>query len=152
MNKQIKMATTAADIICCSKALLEFRPMLKEEELVEQSLRMMEDGFRLIYISDESKKQASAILGFRIYEMYRTGRMIYIDDLFTLAEYRGKGLAGTLLDHVHFLAAKEGIKSVHLDSGYPLHPAHRLYLNKGYVLPCHHFAKSIEPEQNNLNK
>ncbi len=141
---QIKTATTTDDIKFCARALLTFRPMLKEDELMAQSQRMMAEGFRLIYITDESKNEAAAILGFRDYEMYRTGRIIYIDDLFTFPEHRGKGYAGALLDHVHELASAEGIISVHLDSGYQLHPAHRLYLNKGYVLPCHHFSKAIE--------
>jgi len=144
---EIKTATTADHIRSCTRALLEFRPMLKEENLVEQSLRMMKEGFKLIYIADDDKEEAAAILGFREYEMYRTDRIIYIDDLFTFAEHRGKGYAGALLDYIHLLAANEGISAVHLDSGYPLYPAHRLYLNKGYVLPCHHFAKTIE--QNN---
>lgn len=143
---QIKTATTAEDIKYCSRALLTFRPMLKEDELITQSMRMLEEGFRLIYIPDDEKNEAAAILGFRAYEMYRTGRIIYIDDLFTFPEHRGKGYAGALLDWVHQLASEEGILSVHLDSGYQLHPAHRLYLNKGYVLPCHHFSKTIEPK------
>jgi GNAT superfamily N-acetyltransferase len=141
---QIHIASTANDIQFCNRALLMFRPMLKENELVVQTLRMMNEGFKLIYIADEQKNEAAAVLGYRDYEMYRTGRIIYIDDLFTFPEHRGKGYAGALLDHIHQQAAKLGISSVHLDSGYPLHPAHRLYLNKGYVLPCLHFAKSIE--------
>lgn len=143
---QIKTATRPEDFKFCSRALLTFRPMLKEDELIAQSLRMLAEGFRLIYIADDSKNEAAAILGFREYEMYRTGRMIYIDDLFTFPEHRGKGYAGTLLDHVHQLASEGGIATVHLDSGFQLHPAHRLYLNKGYVLACHHFSKTIDPK------
>jgi GNAT superfamily N-acetyltransferase len=141
---QIHTAKTANNIQFCTKALLTFRPMLKEKELVVQTLRMMAEGFKLIYIADEQKNEAAAVLGYRDYEMYRTGRIIYVDDLFTFPEHRGKGYAGALLDYVHEQAATSAIASVHLDSGYPLHPAHRLYLNKGYVLPCLHFAKSIE--------
>lgn len=117
--------------------------MLQAETLQVQSERMMKEGFKLLYIPDEIKNEAAAILGYRDYEMYRTGRIIYIDDLFTFPEHRGKGYAGALLDHIDQIAANESILSVHLDSGYQLHPAHRLYLNKGFVLPCHHFAKTI---------
>ena len=128
---QIHIASTANDIQFCTRALLMFRPILKESELVEQTLRMMNEGFKLIFIADEQKNEAAAVLGYRDYEMYRTGRIIYIDDLFTFPEHRGKGYAGALLDHIHQQAAKSEISSVHLDSGYPLHPAHRLYLIKG---------------------
>ncbi|QTE38826.1 GNAT family N-acetyltransferase [Mucilaginibacter gossypii] len=68
--------------------------------------------------------------------------MIYVDVLFTFPECRGRGYAGALLDFVAHYAANTGIKSVHLDSGYMLHTAHRLYLNKGYYLACNHFAKA----------
>ena len=139
----IKSAQTVEDIQYCSRALLTFRPVLQPETLQEQSKRMMKEGFRLLYIPDDNKNEAAAILGYRAYGMYRTGRIIYIDDLFTFPEHRGKGYAGALLDHIDQIAVNEDIASVHLDSGYQLHPAHRLYLNKGFVLPCHHFAKTI---------
>jgi len=145
---QIKSASTSEDIQFCSRALLAFRPMLEPESLQVQTERMMREGFKLLYILDESKNEAAAILGYRDYEMYRTGKIIYIDDLFTFPEHRGKGYAGALLDYIDLIARNEGIASVHLDSGYPLHPAHRLYLNKGFVLPCHHFAKNYVETKN----
>lgn len=140
---EVKSAETIEDIQYCSRALLEFRPMLQAEALQAQSARMMKEGFKLLFIADDAKNEAAAILGYRDYEMYRTGRIIYIDDLFTFPEHRGKGYAGALLDHIDQIAKNEAIASVHLDSGYQLHPAHRLYLNKGFVLPCHHFAKTL---------
>jgi GNAT superfamily N-acetyltransferase len=66
-----------------------------------------------------------------------------VDDLCTLPEFRGKGYAGALLDYIHQLAKETGKTCVVLDSGFQLHPAHRLYLNKGYVLSAHHFRKSL---------
>jgi GNAT superfamily N-acetyltransferase len=141
---QVKLARSLEDIKYCSRALLAFRPMVQAELLEAQSERMMKEGFKLLFIPDKAKHEAAAILGYRDYEMYRTGKIIYIDDLFTFPEHRGKGYAGALLDHIDQIAAKEGVRSVHLDSGYQLHPAHRLYLNKGFVLPCHHFAKNID--------
>lgn len=140
---EIREATTKEDIEFCRDALLAFRPNLNPDTVTAQTLRMMEQGFRLIYMADEKHIQAAAIAGFRTFEMLRTGQIIYIDDLFTFEENRGKGYASALLDHIHGLALQSGIKTVHLDSGFPLHAAHRLYLSKGYQLACHHFAKMI---------
>jgi GNAT superfamily N-acetyltransferase len=140
---QIKEAITKEEIIFCGKAMLEFRQNLDPNTYVEQTLRMMKDGFRLLYIENEEKTSAAAILGFRVQEMLRTGVMIYIDDLFTFSDSRGKGYAGSLLKQVDIIAAERGIKSVTLDSGFTLYPAHRLYLNSGYVLGAHHFVKAI---------
>lgn len=75
--------------------------------------------------------------------MLRTGPIIYVDDLFTFSEFGGQGYAGALLDYVADQAANEGIKSIHLGSGYKLHTAHRLYHNKGYNVARNHFSKSI---------
>jgi len=140
---QIREAKTKEEIIFCGKALLEFRQNLDPNTYVEQTLRMMKEGFRLLYIANEEETSAAAILGFRIHEMLRTGVMIYIDDLFTFSENRGKGYAGSLLKQVDMIAAERGIKIITLDSGFMLHPAHRLYLNSGYVLGAHHFVKVI---------
>ncbi|WP_186774506.1 GNAT family N-acetyltransferase [Chitinophaga pinensis] len=59
-----------------------------------------------------------------------------------LPEYRGKGYASQLLAHVRDVATVNDVKQVHLDSGYQLHPAHRL-LNHGFVLNCLHFAYAV---------
>ena len=139
----IRKATSVDDIQFCSRAILTFRPGIDPGLLIEQSNRMIKDGFELIYIPNEDNTEAAAIAGFRTMEMYRTGKTLYIDDLFTFEDHRGKGYAGALLDHIADLATVKGYKSVHLDSAYHLHPAHRLYLNKGYVLYCQHFAKIL---------
>ncbi|HEY4198907.1 MAG TPA: GNAT family N-acetyltransferase, partial [Mucilaginibacter sp.] len=134
---ECKRAITTADIEFCKEAILEFRPNLDREAVVGQVFQMIShEGFELVFIPNEDNDKAAAFIGYRKLNLLRTGPMIYVDDLFTFAESRGKGYAGALLDHVATQAANEGIKNVHLDSGYMLHTAHRLYLNKGYYLAC----------------
>lgn len=139
----VHIAETRQEIEFCKRALLEFRPNLNPDKFTEQILRMKMEGFHLIYIADENNTEATAVAGFRIFEMLRTDTIIYIDDLFTFAENRGKGYAGALLDYIADYARSLNIKTVHLDSGFDLHPAHRLYLKSGYFLACHHFAKKV---------
>ncbi|MBS1936158.1 MAG: GNAT family N-acetyltransferase, partial [Bacteroidetes bacterium] len=81
--------------------------------------------------------------GFRYLQFLYNGKHIYIDDLATLPSSRGKGYAGELLDYVINLAKEKGYKCVTLDSGYQRFDAHRLYLNKGFTLNCHHFSKNV---------
>ena len=47
---------------------------------------------------------------------------------------------GALLDWLVQHAQENHCCGLHLDSGYARHAAHRLYLNKGLQLNCHHFA------------
>lgn len=136
---------TTADIEFASEAILQFRTNLEPAGLVEKVLEMINSGgFELACIPSDDGSNAAAFIGFRVIDMLRTGKMIYIDDLFTLPEYRGRGYGGKLLKYVDELAVNRGILSVHLDSGFDLHPAHRLYLNSGYFLACHHFAKIVK--------
>ena len=137
-------AVTKADIEFCKEAILEFRPNLDRETVVEQVFQMInQEGFELVFLPNAENTKAGAFIGYRKLNMLRTGPMIYVDDLFTFTECRNQGFAGALLDYVTRQATDEGLKSIHLDSGYTLHPAHRLYMNKGYYLACNHFARAI---------
>ncbi|SHL89336.1 GNAT family N-acetyltransferase [Chitinophaga sp. CF418] len=142
---QIVKAQTPEDIELAREAILQFRPNVDPLTLVAQVQQMMRDeSFELVHILTEDGKKAAAFTGFRTIHHLMTGKIIYIDDLFTLPEYRGHGYAGALLDYVHNQAKERGIENVHLDSGYALHPAHRLYLSKGYVMACHHLARKTQ--------
>lgn len=137
-------AKTRAQIAFCKDVLFAFRPNLDETTYVELVMKMIEDErFKLVYIPADDNTKAAAFIGFRVMHTLRTSWMIYVDDLYTDPAYRGKGYAGALLEYVDNQAIEAGIQSVHLDSGYELYNAHRLYFNKGYVLPCNHFAKRI---------
>jgi GNAT superfamily N-acetyltransferase len=102
---------------------------------------MITEGYTLAYIEENGK--AAAAIGFRYLQFLYNGKHIYIDDLSTLPASRGKGYGGKLLDFVSDKAKEKGYKVVTLDSGYQRFDAHRLYLNKGFTLNCHHFSKNI---------
>ena len=102
---------------------------------------MLTEGYTLAFIEEEGK--AVAAVGFRYLQFLYNGKHMYIDDLSTLPAYRGNGYAGKLLDFVVSTAKEKGYKAVTLDSGYQRFDAHRLYLNKGFTLNCHHFSKTV---------
>ena len=138
------VAKTKEQIAFCKDILFAFRPNLDESTYIDLIMDMIaNEKFSLVYISNDDNTKAAGFVGFRVLHTLRTGWMIYIDDLYTDPEYRGKGYAGALLDYVDQKALETGMLSVHLDSGYMLHDAHRLYLNKKYVLACNHFAKKV---------
>ncbi len=138
---QIKLAATAADIQKCFDVLLALRPHLVQETFVSTIQEMLTEGYTLAFIEEEGK--AVAAVGFRYLQFLYNGKHMYIDDLSTLPAYRGNGYAGKLLDFVVSTAKEKGYKAVTLDSGYQRFDAHRLYLNKGFTLNCHHFSKTV---------
>ena len=138
---EIKIARTEKDILKCWDVLLAFRPHLVKETFVSSVQEIIKEGYTLAYIEEDAR--AAAAVGFRYLQFLYNGKHFYIDDLSTLPGYRGKGYAGKLLDFVVDKAKANGFKCVTLDSGYQRFDAHRLYLNKGFTLNCHHFSKNI---------
>jgi GNAT superfamily N-acetyltransferase len=138
----VKIANTEEAILKCWEAIKELRPHLDAESFVPLVKEMISEGYTLAFI-EQDEKAASAI-GFRYLQFLFNGKHFYIDDLSTLPQYRGKGFGAKLLDYVAEKAAANGYKIITLDSGYQRNDAHRLYLNKGFTLSSHHFAKKID--------
>ncbi len=139
---EIRYAQSDAEFESCWEVVAVLRPHLNKEDFLQATKEMIQESYRIVYICADGNPVAFA--GFRNMQTLYSGKTIYIDDLSTLPAYRGKGYAGELLDHIHQLARETGKTAVHLDSGYQRNDAHRLYLNKGYVVASHHFEKTIK--------
>lgn len=134
-------ATGEADWRRCYPLLRQLRPHLEEDACVAQIGRQSrEAGYRLIFLESGGVPVAAA--GYRITEFLAWGKTLYLDDLITDASHRGHGHAGRLLRRLEEIAHSERCDQIHLDSGYQRKEAHRLYLNAGFALVSHHFAKS----------
>lgn len=138
---QIKTAHTKEDYLKCFRVLQALRPHLTPQLLLELLPKMQAENYSLIFI--EENNEAISACGFRYLTSLFDGRFIYIDDLSTLPEARGKGHAGKLFDYVVEKAKSEDLKAVHLDSGHQRYDAHRLYLNKGMRIVYHHFRLEL---------
>ena len=137
----VKFAQTPDDINKCWEAMYALRPHLEKTEFVALVQELQTTGYHLAFIEKDGK--AAGAIGYRYLHFLFCGKHIYIDDLTTLPEYRGQGIGGILLDFVADEARKNGLKTVTLDSGHQRHAAHRLYLNKGYVISAHHFTLNL---------
>jgi GNAT superfamily N-acetyltransferase len=143
---KITTATDSASIKKCFEVMQALRPHLREETFEPTIRSMMSRGYHLIYIEEGGKAISAA--GFRFTEHLAWGKPVYIDDLSTLPEARGRGHASALLDYIFALATEKGYDQVHLDSGCndSRYDAHRLYLGKGFNITSHHFAIKLKPE------
>src|SRR5258706_13142995 len=103
---EIKIATTAEDILKCREVMYALRPHLIKEEFVSTVKEMMAEGYQLAYIEEDGK--AAAAIGFRYLQYLFNGKHFYIDDLTTLPGSRSKGYGGKLLDYVAELAKEKG--------------------------------------------
>jgi GNAT superfamily N-acetyltransferase len=139
---EIQQCKLARDILKCKEVLLELRPHLLQTDLVTMITEMMLEGYQLAFIEEDGK--AVAAIGYRYVQYLYNGKHFYIDDLSTLPAYRGNGYAGALLDFVEAKARENGYLAVTLDSGHQRTAAHRLYLNKGFIIAAHHFTKNLK--------
>jgi GNAT superfamily N-acetyltransferase len=137
----IKLAESPKDITKCWAAVHALRPHLVQENFVSLVQELQTEGYHLAFV--EVDGNAVSAIGYRYLHFLFCGKHIYIDDLSTLPDARGKGYAGTLLDFVAAEARKKGLNVVTLDSGHHRSDAHRLYLNKGYVISAHHFMLKL---------
>ena len=137
----IQLAATKEDVLKCWDVINVLRPHLQQEAFADTVLEMLLEGYKLAFIEKDGK--GAAAIGYRYQNFLYNGKHIYIDDLVTLPAYRKQGLAAALLDFVDAEARAKGYKCVTLDSGHYRNDAHRLYLNKGFVISSHHFLKNL---------
>lgn len=137
--ENIFIAGTEAEIGSCFDAFKALRPNLENREtFIAQVLRQQQQSYNIVAIQSDGKVPSAA--GFRFGEFLAWGKVLYVDDLTTLPDCRGRGYGGQLLDWLIDHARSEGCDSLHLDTGYARHDAHRLYLKKGLLLASHHLA------------
>lgn len=138
---EIKTATTVDDIISCWETMYLLRPILIKERFVENITKQQKEGYVLLSISEKDK--VVAVLGYRLLTMLNCGKFLYVEDLSTLEESRGKGYASLLLQHADEIAKNENCKSVQLDSGPSRTIAHKLYYKQDFIINAFHFNKSV---------
>lgn len=134
--------STRGELLRLFPVYQELRPHLHEfNSFCEQIFAQFNEQFR-IYAAIENDSIYGCI-GFREMTTTAWGKIVYIDDLITAEEFRGNGAADMLLDFAIEYAKLNDCKEIHLDTGYQRFAAHKVYLNKGFQLNCHHLALKI---------
>lgn len=137
---------SASDAPLALSTMRELRPRLADDadafaDLLDR--HYWPEGYRMIASFVDDQDDAVAVAGFREGHKLAWGHHLYVDDLVTAEAHRGNGHAQALLRWIDDEAARLGCDSVHLDSGTPRKPAHRLYLRHGYDITSFHFAHEV---------
>jgi GNAT superfamily N-acetyltransferase len=100
-------------------------------------------GYRIVAAFEDGR--AVAVAGFRVIRNLFAGDMLYVDDLSTLPETRGRGHGGALLDWCAEEGRRLGCDEIHLDSAVipERQDAHRLYFNKRMRIGSYHFVRRL---------
>jgi GNAT superfamily N-acetyltransferase len=141
---ELLLATTDSEIDACFDAFKTLRPHLNRSDFLARVRHQQSQGYQVLAVRAEDVIPAAA--GFRFADFLAWGRVLYIDDLTTIPEFRGRGYGDAMMTWLIDRARASGCEGVHLDTGYARHAAHRLYLRKGLQLNCHHLALSLRAD------
>jgi ribosomal protein S18 acetylase RimI-like enzyme len=140
---QIKKIETISEIEQCWDVAYVLRPHLNKNNWNATITEMMQnEKYSIAGIMDEDKVVAFA--GYRVMTSLHSGNIIYIDDLCTLENYRGKGFATQLLNHVKEIAISLGKEAVVLDTGFTNNTAQKVYLKNGFELTAVHLSNRLD--------
>lgn len=137
----IDLVRTDDERLACFEVLKELRTNLERSQFLPTLARMAKEGFELAALWDDG--EVRAVCGFRPIEMLATGRILYIDDLVTLARYRSRGYGARLLAFVRALACERQVAYLELDSGSRRTDAHRFYRAQGFEEIALHFSLPV---------
>lgn len=130
-----------------ARALLELRPHFADTDALVKAIDDVHrpGGYRLVASFEDGERDASAVAGFRVAQMLSWGRHLYVDDLVTAADRRGRGHADRVFEWLLEEAGRQGCEQLHLDSGVgpDRADAHRFYFRHGLRITSYHFARGV---------
>lgn len=139
---EIKIIKSETEVVQCWEVAWLLRPHLKKDKWVPMVTEMMEnEKYFIAGVFDRSRFIAFA--GCRFMTSLHSGNIIYIDDLCTLDDYRGKGLATKLLQYVREIAMMNNQDALVLDTDFTNDTAQKVYLRNGFKLAALHLASDL---------
>jgi GNAT superfamily N-acetyltransferase len=144
MTHEVKLlnAEDGRAVAACHRIFALLRPHLDAAEFAKRVDIQAKENYSIVYIEVDDEILAAA--GFRVAHFLAWGKVLYIDDLITLPGRTRQGLGGALMDWLIEHGRQQDCDEVHLDTGFLRHAAHRLYLNKGLELSCHHLSRKLK--------
>lgn len=91
-NVIVHLPQTDAELQACFEVFAALRPHLNEATFINQIRKQELQGYKIACVKEGQQVVSAA--GFRINDFLAWGHVLYIDDLTTLPDSRGKGYAG----------------------------------------------------------
>jgi GNAT superfamily N-acetyltransferase len=115
--------------------MASLRDRIREDTFLAEVRRQQIEGYRLFAASEGGRLLALA--GVRRTHTLNRGEHLFVDDLVTVAEERGKGRGKALMSWLAANAGRQGVRRIHLDSR---STAKDFYAKIGFVfgtaIPC----------------
>lgn len=124
------------------------RPHLADAaSFAQQARRQAAQGYRLLAAwesgQDGQGGRVQALAGYRLQENLLYGRFLYVDDLVTAADARGRGLGAALIDALRTEAREQACAHLVLDTALANSLGQRFYYRQGLLAAGMHFRQSL---------
>jgi len=130
------------ELAACFPVISALRPYLKsEQEWVERALEMALEGYRVLAVWEGDR--AVALAGYRLMNNLIHGHFLYVDDLITLEDQRGKGRGAALLTELSAIGRDDGCRRLVLDTAAANVNARRFYKREGLLDVVIGFVKPL---------
>ena len=127
--------------------MLTLRPRWQSADALVKFVdtRLRPAGYRLAGVFDTDPETAVSVIGFREAWSTAWGHHLYVDDVSTVPDARGRGHADALMRWVIAEAQRLNCEAIHLDSGVGADraAAHRLYMRNHFAITAHHFGRLL---------
>ena len=120
----------------------QLRPHRSLQEYIEIVKEMMQTGYQIACLFDGGRVVSFA--GFIRHKILHYGDHIWVYDLVTDENHRGKGYGKLLMSYIEKLAEEHGVQCIALQSGFQRVDAHRFYENIGYEKVSFVFTKECK--------
>ncbi len=122
--------------------LLELRPHLTGETLAEIYAEGHPQGLRFTAVYEQGR--CLAVAGWRLVATTVAVRKLYVDDLVTTSQERGRGVGRALIGELERRAREAGCQVLDLDSGTARTEAHHFYFREGMRITSFHFVRTLD--------
>ncbi len=117
------------------------------EEFSEKIIIQIKNGYHLCGIQEGD--ELVCVAGFRFANSLAHGPHIFIEDLVTDENARGKGYAKQLLESIIKIAHEKKINSIVLDSGVQRCDAHKFYIKNNFNIRAFVFTLALPQAETN---
>ncbi|MGA0532609.1 GNAT family N-acetyltransferase [Hansschlegelia sp. KR7-227] len=130
-------------LAACFPVISLLRPRLKNvQEWIDRASEMATEGYRVLAAWQGDR--VVALAGYRVTENLIHDRFLYVDDLVTAEDARGKGLGAALLKELSTIGVDEYCGRLVLDTAATNENARRFYKREGLNDAVIGFVKQLE--------
>lgn len=130
-------------LTACFPVISLLRPSLKNvQEWIDRVSDMATEGYRVLAAWQGDR--VLALAGYRVSDNLIHDRFLYVDDLITAEDARGRGLGAALLKELSAIGVDEYCGRLVLDTAASNEQAHRFYKREGLTDAVVGFVKPLE--------